>query len=52
VKLTTSDRYPADFPRDAVTGMPLGGKHMPKEDHMCLKYVAYSKRLVEGFDWS
>ena len=43
---------PEDFPRDPVTGIPMGGKHMPKEDHLCLKLVGYARKLVEGYDWS
>ncbi|KAK5168325.1 uncharacterized protein LTR77_006894 [Saxophila tyrrhenica] len=43
---------PEDFPKDHVTGLPIGGKHLPKEDHLCLKYVGYARRMVEGYDWS
>ncbi|KAK4560521.1 hypothetical protein LTR86_005718 [Recurvomyces mirabilis] len=38
---------PEDFPRDQ-NGGPLGGGNIPKEDHLC----AYSRKVVEGFDWS
>ncbi|CAK3995729.1 Hypothetical predicted protein [Lecanosticta acicola] len=45
---------PEDFPRDFSEqgkGAPLG-RSVKKEDHVCLKLVAYSKRMAEGFDWS
>ncbi|KAK0254726.1 hypothetical protein LTR91_021149 [Friedmanniomyces endolithicus] len=42
---------PLDFPRDA-DGRPLGGKNMPKEDHVCLKLCAYSRKLIATYDWS
>ena len=42
---------PEDFPRDARTGSIIGGTNIPKEDHLCLKYAAYTRKLVEGFDW-
>ncbi|EMD00958.1 hypothetical protein BAUCODRAFT_118684 [Baudoinia panamericana UAMH 10762] len=43
---------PEDFPRDAETGVKLGGKCIAKEDHVCLKLCVFARRLVEGFDWS
>ena len=43
---------PDDFPRDH-TGEVIGGKNIPKEDHVCLKYVMYARKLTEEtFDWS
>ncbi|KAK1078196.1 hypothetical protein LTR33_007440 [Friedmanniomyces endolithicus] len=42
---------PLDFPRDAE-GRPLGGKNMPKEDHVCLKLCACSRKLIATYDWS
>jgi hypothetical protein len=44
-------KMPDDFPRDAE-GRPMGGPNLPKEDHVCLKLCAYSRKLVDGFDWS
>ena len=44
--------YPADFPKDSRTGLPMGGRHIPQEEHMCLKSVKYARRLMEGFDWA
>ena len=41
---------PLDFPRDA-DGTPIGGRHIPKEDHVCIKLCAYSRKLVEQYDW-
>lgn len=43
---------PEDFPRDPKTEKVMAGGNLPKEDHVCLKLVAYSRRLVEGLDWS
>ncbi|KAF2484317.1 hypothetical protein BDY17DRAFT_295402 [Neohortaea acidophila] len=43
---------PDDFPRHPVTGLKLGGKNVPKEDHICLKLANFAEKLVEGFDWS
>ena len=43
---------PEDFPRDALTGEVIGGRNMKREDHICLKYAGYARRLVGGFDWS
>lgn len=43
---------PDDFPKDPKTGIPMGGRHIPKEEHLCLKMVGYARKLVEGFDWS
>ncbi|KAK1074619.1 hypothetical protein LTR74_000862 [Friedmanniomyces endolithicus] len=42
---------PLDFPRDA-DGRPLGGKNLPKEDHVCLKLCACSRKLIATYDWS
>ncbi|KAK0304240.1 hypothetical protein LTR01_007596 [Friedmanniomyces endolithicus] len=42
---------PLDFPRDAE-GRPLGGKNLPKEDHLCLKLCACSRKLIATYDWS
>ena len=46
-----SHPMPEDFPRDHETGKPIGGPNIPKEDHVCLKFVAYARKLVEGYDW-
>lgn len=42
---------PHDFPLDSA-GVPIGGKNIPREDHLCLKLVAYCRKLVDAFDWS
>jgi hypothetical protein len=42
---------PDDMPRTA-DGTPIGGHYTPKEDHVCMKLIAYADKLVEGFDWS
>ncbi|KAK5120597.1 hypothetical protein LTR85_006253 [Meristemomyces frigidus] len=42
---------PPDFPRDGE-GQLIGGPRMPKEDHICLKLIGYSNKLVEGLDWT
>ena len=42
---------PDDFPRDHKTGQVFGGKNLPKEDHVCLKYAMYARKLAGGFDW-
>lgn len=42
---------PNDFPVDHSTGQVLGGRGMPKEDHLCLKYAQYGRKLVDGGDW-
>ncbi|KAK3725178.1 hypothetical protein LTR37_000689 [Vermiconidia calcicola] len=43
---------PEDFPRDRSTGELIGGRNLPKEDHVCLKFVSYARKLVGGMDWS
>ncbi|KAK3686985.1 hypothetical protein LTR37_019287 [Vermiconidia calcicola] len=43
---------PEDFPRDRATGELIGGRNLPKEDHICLKFVSYARKLVGGMDWS
>lgn len=43
---------PDDFPKDARTGLPMGGRNIPKEDHLCLKLAGYARKLVEVYDWS
>ena len=43
---------PDDFPVDVRTGLKMGGRNIPKEDHVCLKYVLYSRKMCEGFDWA
>ncbi len=47
-----SKPMPDDFPRDFITGEKMGGANIPKEDHICLKFVAFARRLCQGFDWS
>lgn len=42
---------PMDCPRD-VRGAILAGKHLPQEDHNCIKLAQFSEKLGEGFDWS
>ncbi|GAB7364388.1 hypothetical protein MBLNU230_g4931t1 [Neophaeotheca triangularis] len=42
---------PADSPKDRQ-GVPIGGKHLAKEDHICLKLARYARRIVDGHDWS
>ena len=42
---------PEDFPVHHRTGLQLGGRNIPKEDHVCLKYAEMGRRLVEGADW-
>jgi hypothetical protein len=44
-------KLPDDFPVDHRTGLQLGGKNLPKEDHVCLKYAEMGRRLLEGADW-
>ena len=47
------ENMPDDFPRDRRTGLVIGGKNIPKEDHVCWRYVVYARKLVEeAFDWS
>lgn len=43
---------PEDFPKDARTGLPMGGNNIPKEDRLCLKLAGYARKLVEAYDWS
>ena len=42
---------PDDFPIDHTTGLKMGGRNMPKEDHLCLKFVQAGRKLMEGADW-
>ncbi|KXL48080.1 hypothetical protein M433DRAFT_63440 [Acidomyces richmondensis BFW] len=42
---------PHDFPLDS-SGVPIGGKHIPREDHLCLKLVAYCRKIIDAYDWS
>lgn len=42
---------PADFPKDK-NGVPMGGRHLPNEDHVCSKMAGYSRRIIDGYDWS
>ena len=42
---------PDDFPTDHRTGLKMGGRNIPKEDHVCLKYAEMGRRLLEGADW-
>ena len=43
---------PEDFPKNPETGVPMGGRFVPREEHLCLKLVGYARKLVDGFDWS
>lgn len=42
---------PVDCPKD-VNGVIAAGRHLPKEDHICLKLAGFAEKLVGGFDWS
>ncbi|TKA74701.1 hypothetical protein B0A55_05090 [Friedmanniomyces simplex] len=42
---------PLDFPRD-TEGAPIGGENIPREDHVCIKLCAYSRKVIAGYDWS
>lgn len=46
------EAIPDDFPKDPETGVKLGGKNIPKEEHLCLKLVGFARKVVEAFDWS
>ena len=42
---------PVDAPIDPDTGLKMGGKNMPKDDHICLKYAVYGKKLLGMASW-
>lgn len=46
------EAIPEDFPRDPDTGVKLGGRNVPKEDHLCLKLVGFARKVVASYDWN
>lgn len=42
---------PPDALVDPDTGMPMGGRHMAKEDHLCLKFAVWGRKMLGTANW-